>query len=116
MFTVLFYGQPYETAQIHENMAENPKAESSPPQVGTLLCQSFCWRQRSLAVAQDIPLQRRRSQAHGISQRTSRACRQRQRRSLGENDIRRGAKNPSAEPSRRCDNQTGNAALLEPDF
>jgi hypothetical protein len=31
LFTVLFYGQPYETAQIHENMAKNPKAESSPP-------------------------------------------------------------------------------------
>jgi len=31
IFTVLFYGQPYETAQIHENMAKNPKAKSSPP-------------------------------------------------------------------------------------
>jgi hypothetical protein len=26
MFTVIFYGQPYETVQIHENMAENPQA------------------------------------------------------------------------------------------
>ena len=30
-FTVIFYGHPYETAQIHENMAKNPKAKSSPP-------------------------------------------------------------------------------------
>jgi len=26
MFTVIFYGQPFETVQIHENMAENPQA------------------------------------------------------------------------------------------
>jgi hypothetical protein len=30
LFTVLFYGQPCETAQNNENMAENAKAKSSP--------------------------------------------------------------------------------------
>ena len=30
-FTVLFYGQAYETEEIDENMDKNPKVKSSPP-------------------------------------------------------------------------------------
>src|SRR5438067_11349618 len=80
-----------------------------------LLCQSFCWRQRSLEVAQDIALQRRRSQARGISQRASRAGEQRQRRNLGENEFWQCAQNSSVEPSGRRDDQAYNPAVLDSD-
>jgi len=53
-FTVLFYGQPCETVQTHENMEKNANAKSYPPQIRELLCQSFRRRQRGLEVSKDV--------------------------------------------------------------
>src|SRR5437763_853763 len=97
-------------------MVENSKAKSSPSQVRAVLCQSIRWRQRSLAVAQDITLQRGAGQAPRISKRASRTLGHCGERIFAENDIRRGAKDSSAKPSRRYHDQAEYAALLEPGF
>jgi hypothetical protein len=53
LFTVLFSGQPCETAQTDENMEKNAHGKN-PLQIRPLLCQSFSKRQRGLEVSEDF--------------------------------------------------------------
>jgi len=62
-FTVLFYGWPYEAAQINENMGKNTDTKPSSAQIRAILCQSFRGWQRSLEIAKDTTFQRSSSQA-----------------------------------------------------
>src|SRR6516165_7768141 len=51
LFTVLFYGHPYDTVQNHENMGKNRAPKSSQASaIRQLLCPHFCWWQRDLEI------------------------------------------------------------------
>jgi hypothetical protein len=62
-FTVTFHGQPYETAQIHENLAKTRKPNLLPHKLGRYYARAFAGGKEVWKSLQDIALQRGRNEA-----------------------------------------------------